>query len=151
MGVFCYVGLAHAGCEVYSDCSGGSCSQINEHELFYCNKTSVKYEGFSETGLSRPVYALYSCTECQSGYRLVGHEVQLSPSCVVGYNNCEKIPTSSCAKGKYLKNGNCVSCDSPGTTAAAGAMDVTSCYIPAGTVLSDTPGAYKYTVDCYYK
>ncbi|MCM1293990.1 MAG: hypothetical protein NC311_00305 [Muribaculaceae bacterium] len=32
----------------------------------------------------------------------------------------------------------------------SGTTDITGCYIPLGTVISDTTGSFTYTDDCYY-
>lgn len=59
-----------------------------------------------------------------------------------------------CNKGYWGSGTSCAQCPSSGgvygTTADAGATAITECYIPAGTVFSDSTGSGTYTEDCYY-
>lgn len=54
-----------------------------------------------------------------------------------------------CDAGEYGNGRNCTACPEPGTS-EMGATEITECYIPAGTVMTDTTGTYTYTEDCYY-
>ncbi|MCM1293947.1 MAG: hypothetical protein NC311_00080 [Muribaculaceae bacterium] len=66
-------------------------------------------------------------------------------------NKIGGITITMCEKGYYNNNGTCEPCPGGGTTAVGGSSNaITDCYIPAGTVGSDTTGTYKYTDDCYY-
>ncbi len=62
---------------------------------------------------------------------------------------------TSCKPGYYLNGTNCTRCPSSGgvygTTVDKNTGDITSCYLPSGTVFSDTSGAGTYTGNCYYK
>ena len=63
-----------------------------------------------------------------------------------------------CAAGYYGASTNgssgCTICPSSGGVAgksvAGSNTEITSCYIPANTPLSDSTGTYQYTSDCYY-
>ena len=62
-----------------------------------------------------------------------------------------------CAAGYYGSSTNgstgCNKCPSSGEVegqSAAGSTEITSCYIPKNTTLSDSTGKYQYTSDCYY-
>lgn len=60
-----------------------------------------------------------------------------------------------CKKGYYGSGQSCTRCPSSGgvygTTAVAGAIAITACYLPSGTAFSDTTGSGTYTDDCYYQ
>lgn len=59
-----------------------------------------------------------------------------------------------CNKGYYASGSACVRCPSSGgiygTTLGTGAKSITECYMPAGTVFTDTTGSGVFVGDCYY-
>lgn len=69
---------------------------------------------------------------CKPGY-YYGGEDGLSQSC----DSCPSVKLSASVQGR-------------GTSVDKNTGGKTSCYLPAGTELSDDTGTFKYTADCYY-
>lgn len=103
---------------------------------------------------SDPIYELllngvesapYACKEmlavcsCSAGTAFNG---DVCEPCSIGYYNdgstdiCHQCPSYN---GGY------------GTTADSGTVDITDCYIPAGTTFNDETGSWTYTQNCNYK
>lgn len=61
---------------------------------------------------------------------------------------------TACKAGFYLadKGGfkQCEKCPSPGTSDDRNSTDVTACYIPAGTTMTDNTGTFTYDSNCHY-
>ena len=96
-------------------------------------------------GVIFPMVAYAACdtttvySSCNPGYEMVG---TTCTACAKGYykastgtSKCERCPPSG---GVY------------GTTASTASTAKTDCYIPSGTSMSDTTGAYEFTSNCYY-
>ena len=85
---------------------------------------------------------VYSCgistsCECTSSikYRCAaGYYGTPSYSQLTGYSGCTRCPSSGGVYG----------------TSAAGSTEITSCYMPSGTSMTDDVGTYEYTSNCYY-
>lgn len=98
----------------------------------------------------------------QSGFALVTNPVSCK-TCPTNATCAAGTTKPSCNKGYYLNNTSsttfnptytCPRCPSSGgvygTTAAAGAKSITSCYIASGTSFTDTTGTWTYSSNCYY-
>lgn len=94
-----------------------------------------------ETGYQSQIE--YSCgltTECEctqsTKYRCdAGYYGTASYSQLTGYRGCTRCPSSG---GVY------------GTSTAGNGTEITSCYIPTTSTLTDDTGSYQYTSNCYY-
>ncbi len=104
------------------------------------------------------------CFNCisDSGYVAAGtgYEKMVNRycECASGTPTCKESTSYRCAKGYVGRSTNgtsgCSPCPSSGdvrgTTASAGSISTTNCYLPSGTNFSDNTGRGTYTGDCYY-
>lgn len=79
-------------------------------------------------------------TNCNEGYYC-----QMTSGSTSG--TCQPLP--DCEPG-YFGLTTCAPCPVPGTS-SFGSFNITQCYIPAGQIVSDNTGKYKYASKCYYK
>lgn len=153
-------GGEEGGDETGSGCIAllGTCGVVSFKYSFTgsnCATTSnTVYYGDNTSAIQR-CGKVTSCLTCNSGYKKQTTYVNPDPTntdCSVSFTTC--IPNQECEKGYYLLNGSCERCPSSGgvygTTAGTGATNITECYIPAGTTLSDTTGEFTFSTDCYY-
>lgn len=122
------------------------------------------------SGGPKPCSAMYTGTNTSRGY--IYYDVvakscngTLNCYCAAGYYAANSKTCSRCT-GSYYCTGNgtgvmvsqvnlplasSTACPSPGTT-AGGATNISNCYIPANTVITEsgTGHTYDYTSNCYY-
>ncbi len=91
-------------------------------------------------------------SECASGY--YGTATSTTSGCTACPSNATcaggNNSTFVCKKGYYKNGSSCSACPGSGTTSAAGATSISSCYIPSGTAFSDSEGGGEYTANCPY-
>ena len=129
-----------------------------------CKTTSTTSKGIVTTHNKKLV------TSCVGNKSYAKCQTQSTTyKCAAGYygtavgnrSGCTACPSNAtCAGGNnstfscnrvYYKNGSaCTVCPGGGTTSAAGATSVSSCYIPSGTSFSDATGSGTYTSNCPY-
>ena len=116
-----------------------------------CKGGGIGGGGIIETG----------CPDCESSDWAAsgteGYEVSIDAICQVRTGFCDKTYSYRCASGYYGSSldgvSGCTRCPSSGGiygSSAAGSTEITACYIPANTQLSDTTGTFIYSDDCYY-
>lgn len=102
---------------------------------------------------------LFVCTSCNTGY-FAGTETIQCENNTLSLTTCTKSGLGGfdrvCSQGQYSNGvGGCASCPSDGygnagTTSGTGATSISECYIPAGSVFSDSTGSGVYNSDCSY-
>lgn len=142
-------------CDKYSINStmGSNCSGCSSTWTTVNTRYQTRKQGYSLCGGYEHTETNYRCA---AGY--YGTPTSTTSGCNACPSNatCSAGSTTfSCNKG-YYKNGTiCTACPTSGgiagTTSAAGATSITSCYLPSGASFSDSTGSGTYTGNCYYK
>ncbi|MDE5615426.1 MAG: hypothetical protein K2I81_01165 [Alphaproteobacteria bacterium] len=120
-------------CNTGYGCNNGLCTKCKT----CANCTSDTSYSSAGTGYERRALKTCACLtgECKTSY---------SYRCAVGYYGTSTNGTSGCTRcpssgGTY------------GTTASAGSQDITACYLPAGTPMSDGTGTFSCSDKSDYK
>lgn len=76
-----------------------------------------------------------SCDICSAGAMRIEHKLANTNDC--SYYSCRQ----GCEAGQYFSVSTCYDCPSPGTS-TAGAVGITSCYIPANSMTFEDSTGY---------
>lgn len=91
------------------------------------------------------------CSICTCGYKCVsGNKTQCSAGT---YSSSGATSCTTCPSGSYCRAATCTpsKCPSnPPATSSSGAGNISSCYFPKDTELSDLTGTYLFTSNCFY-
>ena len=163
------VGCSAADARCYQNSSTGLITQIAD-----CTECQTGYELTSTSTTCGVLTIPYNkcqttcadCTDCtsdtswttaedSSGLVIISHQQKIIRTCDCG--TCIETPEYRCAAGYYgtptsLSDG-CYRCPSSGVvygTSAAGSTEITSCYMPSETSMTDDSGTFQFTSDCYY-
>jgi hypothetical protein len=156
----CSVGTLSSQCETL--CTNGTCKTTttitNTYGVVTVAVKSISWNcPSSDTGTITCACATESTTyRCGIGY--YGTATSSSAGCTAcpsggtcaGGNNSTFI----CQAGYYKNIVACSNCavatNHPSATSNSGSTSITACYLPSGTVGSDTTGDFAYTGQCNY-
>lgn len=149
-----FPGGGDASCaEKYSKCSdaaSGGCRafSVTIDGVLYCStggSCGLPPNALATTQVSRYCSDYKGVSECAS---FCAVQACTSPN----YAPAPDRRSCVCNTGYYRDtSGDCVRCPDGGTTADIGSSSITACYIPANQSISDSPGTYVYTQNCFYK
>ena len=140
---------------VDGSCPSGTTRTQKTHQSQLCGTSYTYYDCLSTcTGCS-------NCTDNASWTSAgTGYEKRTKKECNLSTCKCESSTIYQCAKGYYGSSTNgtsgCTICpmeetfSANGTTESAGTRFNSGCYIPAGTLFSDTTGSGEYPERCDY-
>ncbi len=128
---------------VLSNVPGNHCNNLNAKVSVCCypcstciNDINAQYSATGTAGYERKPTKSCSCFDgCQTSYIY---------RCAAGYYGSSTDGTSGCNRCPKLLNSSIYG------ASAAGSEDVTNCYMPAGTVFSNSTGSGVFTEDCQY-
>lgn len=161
---------SEAGVENAGHCSSTEYKYSCDHSTKHCDRIyacAKCYSGFIPKNVTLPSQGRCKtvtfedyCIQCDSscsgsGWTDYGTGYVRKYTGVCNCNGtCDKTYSYACAAGYYgvTSNGTsgCTPCPNSGTSAQA-STSITSCYLPSGTVGSDSTGTYVYTSNCYYR
>jgi len=151
-------------CEMSAEFIGKTCSKYSTIPCVLSGTVSgsTDYRVCSYKSLSANPCQACNCKTSTGSWQTAGNHVvrQLRVSTTAGQYSCSANSSYyyGCSAGYYQYTGSgsgivCADCPSsggvPGTN-AEGTTDITTCYIPANTKLTDDTGRFVYTGNCYY-
>ena len=130
-------------------CSSGTCTLL-VWDLGNCKFVDNNHTGGCVNNKCQCGTKSYTCEsfdieigECSSDLDCDIGMVCRNGSCIY------EAVVASCQENEYGDGLFCTECPENGK-ADAGSTSVQDCYLPEGTVLSDSTGTYTYTADCYH-
>lgn len=142
----------------FRDCGAATCTCINAQTgttTYTCACYSDAECGYNQKCINNKCKTCVSCSNCTStswGYYSTGYQTRTVKTC-----SCEGVCSSKkeyrCANNYYGNSSNgssgCSPCPLSGKS-AAGSSNITACYLPMGTPMSDNSGNYVCTDNSYY-
>lgn len=151
---------------VYGNCTSSLCDCVTA-TVSYALTCHCEYDNDCASGYGCNTSSI--CTKCKScsnctsdtsySYLHAGYERRTLKSCGCHTGTCTTNYAYRCTVGYYGTSTNgttgCTRCPASdgtyGTTTTAGTQDITQCYLPASTPMTDTSGTFLCSGNSNYK